>query len=512
MTTKRALISVSDKNGITEFAKQLVDLGFEIISTGGTKKTLQEQGIPVLGVSDVTGFPEILEGRVKTLNPLIHGGLLAKHDDVQHQAQLAEHGIEPIQLVCVNLYPFQQTIEKPEVTVADAIENIDIGGPTMLRASAKNHQYLTVVVDPADYETVIEELKSEGMTKLETRRKLAAKVFRHTAAYDALIAEYMTVLAQEETPEKLTVTYELKQTLRYGENPHQQAAFYQKPLGSTFSIAKAEQLHGKELSYNNINDADAALQIVKEFSEPAAVAVKHMNPCGVGTGSSVFEAFEKAFAADPVSIFGGIIAFNREVDAETAGKLHEIFLEIIIAPFFSAEALSILTKKKNLRLLTIPFADENKAELKMVTIEGGLLVQEQDRFTLEDATVTVPTKRQPTEQEWAALKLGWKVVKHVKSNAIVLTNEDMTIGIGAGQMNRVGAAEIALKQAGAKAEGAALASDAFFPMDDTVEAAAKAGITAIIQPGGSIRDEDSIKKADEYGIAMVFTGVRHFKH
>jgi phosphoribosylaminoimidazolecarboxamide formyltransferase / IMP cyclohydrolase len=512
VTTKRALISVSDKKGITEFARQLVELGFEIISTGGTKKTLQEQGIPVLGVSDVTGFPEILEGRVKTLNPLIHGGLLAKHDDEQHQAQLAQHGIEPIQLVCVNLYPFQQTIEKPEVTVADAIENIDIGGPTMLRASAKNHQYLTVVVDPADYETVIEELKSEGVTKLETRRKLAAKVFRHTAAYDALIAEYMTDLAQEETPEKLTVTYELKQTLRYGENPHQQAAFYQKPMGSTFSIAKAEQLHGKELSYNNINDADAALQIVKEFSAPAAVAVKHMNPCGVGTGKTAFEAFEKAFAADPVSIFGGIIAFNREVDAETAGKLHEIFLEIIIAPSFSDEALAILTKKKNLRLLTIPFADENKAELKMVTIEGGLLVQEQDRFTLEDATVTVPTKRQPTEQEWAALKLGWKVVKHVKSNAIVLTNEDMTIGIGAGQMNRVGAAEIALKQAGSKAEGAALASDAFFPMDDTVEAAAKAGITAIIQPGGSIRDEDSIKKADEYGIAMVFTGVRHFKH
>jgi phosphoribosylaminoimidazolecarboxamide formyltransferase / IMP cyclohydrolase len=443
---------------------------------------------------------------------LIHGGLLAKHDDEQHQAQLAQHGIEPIQLVCVNLYPFQQTIEKPEVTVADAIENIDIGGPTMLRASAKNHQYLTVVVDPTDYETVIEELKSEGVTKLETRRKLAAKVFRHTAAYDALIAEYMTDLAQEETPEKLTVTYELRQTLRYGENPHQQAAFYEKPLGSTFSIAKAEQLHGKELSYNNINDADAALQIVKEFSAPAAVAVKHMNPCGVGTGKTAFEAFEKAFAADPVSIFGGIIAFNREVDAETAGKLHEIFLEIIIAPSFSDEALAILTKKKNLRLLTIPFADENKAELKMVTIEGGLLVQEQDRFTLDDATVTVPTKRQPTEQEWAALKLGWKVVKHVKSNAIVLTNEDMTIGIGAGQMNRVGAAEIALKQAGSKAEGAALASDAFFPMDDTVEAAAKAGITAIIQPGGSIRDEDSIKKADEYGIAMVFTGVRHFKH
>ncbi|MDR7002853.1 bifunctional phosphoribosylaminoimidazolecarboxamide formyltransferase/IMP cyclohydrolase [Neobacillus niacini] len=512
MAKKRALISVSDKTGVIEFAKELVNLGFEIISTGGTKKAIQEQGIPVLSVSDVTGFPEILEGRVKTLNPFIHGGLLAKHDDTAHQSQLEEHGIEPIQLVCVNLYPFQQTIAKPDVTVADAIENIDIGGPTMLRASAKNHQYITVVVDPADYQTVAEELKAEGQTKLETRVKLAAKVFRHTAAYDALIAQYMTDLAQEETPEKLTVTYELKQSLRYGENPHQKAAFYKKPLGSSFSIANAEQLHGKELSYNNINDADAALQIVKDFSEPAAVAVKHMNPCGVGTGNTVYDAFEKAFAADPVSIFGGIIALNREVDAQTAGKLREIFLEIIIAPSFSEEALTILTGKKNLRLLTIPFEQAKKAELKMTTIEGGLLVQEQDRYTLEDATITIPTKRQPTEAEWESLKLGWQVVKHVKSNAIVVARNGMTIGIGAGQMNRVGAADIALKQAGEKAVGAGLASDAFFPMNDTVEAAANAGITAIIQPGGSIRDEDSIKKADEYGIAMVFTGVRHFKH
>lgn len=511
-TTKRALISVSDKNGITEFAKGLVNLGYELISTGGTKKALQNQGIPVLSVSDVTGFPEILEGRVKTLNPFIHGGLLAKHDDPLHQQQLAEHEIQPIQLVCVNLYPFQQTIEKPDVTVEDAIENIDIGGPTMLRASAKNHQYVTVVVDPADYDKVLAELAESGETTLETRRKLAAKVFRHTAAYDALIAEYMTNLTGEEKPEKLTVTYELKQSLRYGENPHQQAAFYKKPLGSVFSIAYAEQLHGKELSYNNINDADAALQIVREFSEPAAVAVKHMNPCGVGTGKNVYEAFTKAFAADPVSIFGGIIALNQEVDAETATKLHEIFLEIIIAPSFSEEALAILTSKKNLRLLTLSFEAAKKAELKMTTIQGGLLVQEQDRYTLEDAAITIPTKRKPTEEEWEALKLGWRVVKHVKSNAIVVSDKDMTLGIGAGQMNRVGSAEIALKQAGEKANGAALASDAFFPMDDTVEAAAKAGITAIIQPGGSIKDKDSIKKADDYGIAMVFTGVRHFKH
>jgi phosphoribosylaminoimidazolecarboxamide formyltransferase / IMP cyclohydrolase len=509
---KRALISVSDKNGITVFARQLVELGFEIISTGGTKKALQDNGIPVMSVSEVTGFPEILEGRVKTLNPFIHGGLLAKFDDPSHQQQLEEHNIDPIQIVCVNLYPFQQTIEKPDVTVADAIENIDIGGPTMLRASAKNHQYITVVVDPTDYEQVITELKETGETKHETRRRLAAKVFRHTAAYDALIAGYMTELTDEETPEKLTVTYELKQSLRYGENPHQKAAFYQKPLGSKFSIANATQLHGKELSYNNINDADAALQIVKEFAEPAAVAVKHMNPCGVGTGNDIFTAYEKAYLADPVSIFGGIIALNREVDKATAEKLHEIFLEIIIAPSYSQEALEILTSKKNLRLLTIPFDQQGKNEMKFVSIEGGLLTQEQDRYTLEDATVKVTTDRQPTDAEWEALKLGWKVVKHVKSNAIVVCDEQKTLGIGAGQMNRVGAANIALEQAGEKAQGAVLASDAFFPMDDTVEAAAKAGITAIIQPGGSIRDEDSIKKANEYGIAMVFTAVRHFKH
>lgn len=509
---KRALISVSDKNGIIEFAKSLSELGFELISTGGTKKAIEESGIPVIGVDDVTGFPEILEGRVKTLNPYIHGGLLAKFSEEGHQKQLEEHKIQPIHLVCVNLYPFQQTIEKPDVTVEEAIENIDIGGPTMLRAAAKNHEYVTVVVDPADYGTVLEELKATGEVQKETRRRLAAKVFRHTAAYDALIAEYMTNLAKEENPEKLTVTYELKQTLRYGENPHQKAAFYRKPLGSTFSVANATQLHGKELSYNNINDADAALQIVKEFSEPAAVAVKHMNPCGVGTGKDIFTAYSKAYEADPVSIFGGIVALNREVDKATAEKMHEIFLEIIIAPSFSEEAVEILTKKKNIRLLTIPFDGPEKPEVKLTSIEGGLLVQDRDSYTFEDANITVPTKRQPTEEEWEALKFGWKVVKHVKSNAIVVNDKEKTLGVGAGQMNRVGAAKIALEQAGEKAKGAVLASDAFFPMNDTVEVAAKAGITAIIQPGGSIRDEDSIKMADEYGIAMVFTGVRHFKH
>lgn len=509
---KRALISVSDKTGIVEFAQGLKEAGFEIISTGGTSKTLVENGVDVIGISDVTGFPEILDGRVKTLHPNVHAAVLAKHGDEDHKAQLAEHNIEPIQLVCVNLYPFQSTISKPDVTVEDAIENIDIGGPTMLRSSAKNHEYVTVIVDSEDYPKVLAELKENDGVSKTTNRRLAAKVFRHTAAYDAVISEYMTELAQEENPESMTVTYELKQSLRYGENPHQKAAFYKKPLGSVFSIAEAKQLHGKELSYNNINDADAALQIVKEFQEPAAVAVKHMNPCGVGVGATIFEAFEKAYEADSTSIFGGIIALNREVDKATAEKLHEIFLEIIIAPGFTQEALDVLTSKKNLRLLTIDFHATKKAERKLTSIEGGLLVQERDAYSLKDAEVKVATKREPTAEEWKALELGWKIVKHVKSNAIVICDDQMTLGVGAGQMNRVGAAKIALEQAGERVAGSALASDAFFPMDDTVEAAAKAGVTAIIQPGGSKKDQDSIDKADEYGIAMVFTGVRHFKH
>jgi phosphoribosylaminoimidazolecarboxamide formyltransferase / IMP cyclohydrolase len=512
LIAKRALISVSDKTGIVDFAKQLVELDFEIISTGGTFKVLKEAGIPVTGISEMTNFPEILDGRVKTLHPHIHGGLLAKLDDEKHLGQIADLSIQPISLVCVNLYPFKQTIEKPNVTVEEAIENIDIGGPSMLRSAAKNHKFVTVVVDPADYETVIHEISHNGNTTFKTRQKLASKVFRHTASYDSLIAEYMTNLTGEELPEKLTVTYELQQSLRYGENPHQKAAFYKKPLGSKFSIANATQLHGKELSYNNINDAATALQIVNEFDEPAAVAIKHMNPCGVGTGKTIFEAYAKAFEADPVSIFGGIVALNREVDKATAEKLHEIFLEIIIAPSFSKEAFDILTQKKNIRLLTVPFGEVDEKELRFTSIEGGMLVQDYDRYNLDHAEVTVPTKRKPTEDEWKALKFGWKVVKHVKSNAIVVNGIDQTYGVGAGQTNRVGAANIALKQAGDKAKGAVLASDAFFPFNDTVETAAKAGITAIIQPGGSIRDEDSIKLADEYGIAMVFTGIRHFKH
>ncbi|WP_062197171.1 bifunctional phosphoribosylaminoimidazolecarboxamide formyltransferase/IMP cyclohydrolase [Massilibacterium senegalense] len=512
MAMKRALVSVSDKAGIIPFVKALVDLGVEVVSTGGTKKAIQEAGIPVIGISEVTGFPEILDGRVKTLHPNIHSGLLAIRDKEEHMQALKEHNITPIDLVVVNLYPFQQTIEKPDVTFPEAIENIDIGGPSMLRAAAKNHAYVTVVTDPADYDKVVEEVKANGDTTAETKRQLAAKVFRHTAAYDALISQYLTNAVGEKDAESLTVTYNKVQSLRYGENPHQKATFYQKPLGAKCSIANAKQLNGKELSYNNINDANAALRIAKDFKDPVVVAVKHMNPCGVGTAGTIEQAYDRAYEADPVSIFGGIICANREIDEQTAAKMKEIFLEIIIAPSFSEKALEILTAKKNLRLLTVDFAAKDEKEIQLTSITGGLLVQEEDAYTIDDAELKVATKREPTEKEWEDLKLAWKVVKHVKSNAIVLAKDQMTIGVGAGQMNRVGAAKIAIEQAGEKATGSALGSDAFFPMDDTVEAAAKAGVTAIIQPGGSIRDEDSIKKADEYGIAMVFTGVRHFKH
>ncbi|WP_459502060.1 bifunctional phosphoribosylaminoimidazolecarboxamide formyltransferase/IMP cyclohydrolase [Bacillus sp. C1] len=509
---KRALVSVSNKTGVVEFVKGLLEQGIEVISTGGTKKLLEENGLQVIGISEVTGFPEIMDGRVKTLHPNIHGGLLAVRDNETHVAQMNELDIQPIDFVVVNLYPFKETVAKPDVTFADAIENIDIGGPTMIRSAAKNHKFVSVIVDPTDYDVVLAELKENGEVTDETKRKLAAKVFRHTAAYDALISNYLTEQMGEESPETLTVTFEKKQDLRYGENPHQKATFYKAPFAATSSVAYAEQLHGKELSYNNINDADAALSIVKEFTEPAVVAVKHMNPCGVGVGADIQEAYTRAYEADPVSIFGGIIAANRKIDKRAAEKLHEIFLEVIIAPSFSEEALEVLQSKKNLRLLTVDMAKVTTASKKLTSIQGGLLVQEEDTLALEDATITIPTKREPTEQEWNDLKLAWKVVKHVKSNAIVLAKDNMTIGVGAGQMNRVGSAKIAIAQADDKAQGSALASDAFFPMPDTVEEAAKAGITAIIQPGGSIRDEDSIKKADEYGIAMVFTGVRHFKH
>ncbi|EOH88161.1 bifunctional purine biosynthesis protein purH [Enterococcus asini ATCC 700915] len=511
---KRALISVSDKTGLVAFAKGIVAAGLEIISTGGTKKALDEAGVPSLAIEEVTGFPEMMDGRVKTLHPKIHGGLLGRRDLDSHMAAMRSHGITEIDLVVVNLYPFKETIEKPDVTEAEAIENIDIGGPSMLRSGAKNFASVAVVVDPADYELVLTELQAGGTT-LGTRKYLAAKVFRHTAAYDALIAGYLTNVVGDSQPEKMTLTYELKQSLRYGENSHQQAAFYQDALPVSYSIAQAKQLHGKELSYNNIKDADAALRIAREFEAPTVVALKHMNPCGIGTGDTIEAAYDFAYAADPVSIFGGILVANRTIDLATAEKMHQLFLEIIIAPDFTEEAFAVLSKKKNLRLMTLDFSQKDQStNNETVSVLGGLLVQEQDVVKEDPANWQVVTKRQPTKAELAAMAFAWKAVKHVKSNAIVLANEHQTVGIGAGQMNRVGSVKIAIDQAEAAEmmDGAVLASDAFFPMADSVEYAAAHGIKAIVQPGGSIKDQLSIEAADAAGIAMVFTDLRHFRH
>ncbi len=514
MNKRRALISVFDKTGIVDFARGLVKHGVEIISTGGTFTVLEEAGIPVISVSQVTGFPEILDGRVKTLHPIIHGGLLAKRDQESHQKQLLEHGILPIDILVVNLYPFEQTIAKPDVTYDEAIENIDIGGSAMLRAAAKNHAHVTVIVDPADYDVVLERISCQEENDFSFRQRMAAKAFRHTAAYDALIANYLSKECEEKFPERLTLTYEKAQELRYGENPHQEAAFYRAPLVKTGQIATAPQLHGKELSYNNIADANAALEIVSEFSEPTVVAVKHMNPCGVGSGENIFAAYQKAYEADPTSIFGGIVAANRPIDRQTAEHMGKLFLEIVLAPSFEPEALTLLKKKKNLRLLELgdPQVWGKGIELEMKSVGDALLIQQVDRRSLERSQCQVVTKRSPSEEEWEMLLFARKVVKHVKSNAIVLAKHGQTVGIGAGQTNRVGAARIAIREAGSRAKGAVLGSDAFFPMKDTVEVAAEAGITAIIQPGGSIRDEESIAEADRHGIAMVFTHLRNFKH
>lgn len=513
MSIKRALLSVSDKAGIVEFAQSLANLGYELISTGGTKKAIFDAGIAVKDISEITEFPEMMDGRVKTLHPKVHGGLLSIRGNADHTKAMVDNGIEYIDLVCVNLYPFKETISKPGVTYQDAIENIDIGGPSMLRSAAKNHAFVTVVTDPTDYAVVIEEIKESGDTTFETRQRLALKVFQTTAAYDALIADYFARTLGDAFPEKLTLTFEKQQALRYGENPHQAAAFYRTPLAESNALAYAKQLHGKELSYNNIQDGNAAVNIMLEYKEPVVVAVKHMNPCGVGTGSTLFEAWTKAFEADSTSIFGGIIATNQVVDAQTATEMSKIFLEIIIAPAFTSEAREILEAKKNIRLLENPaMVSELDGEYTTTAVNGGLLVQTKDRGAINFDDFEIVTERAPTNEEKEALLFAWKVVKHVKSNAIVVAKAGQTLGIGAGQMNRVGAAKIALEQAGSEAEGNVLASDAFFPMADTLEIAAKAGIKAIIQPGGSIKDQDSIDVANQYGIAMVFTKKRHFKH
>ncbi|UTH00885.1 bifunctional phosphoribosylaminoimidazolecarboxamide formyltransferase/IMP cyclohydrolase [Macrococcoides canis] len=491
---RKALLSVSDKTGIIPFAQRLTELDFELYSTGGTKKALEDNNIPVKSVSELTNFPEIMDGRVKTLHPNIHGGILADRSNPEHVKAMETHGIAPLDLVVVNLYPFEATVANPDVTEMDAIENIDIGGPTMLRSSAKNFKHVITVVDPADYDVVIDKLKSDTLDEA-FRKQLMIKVFTHTNQYDAAIVNFFS---------------DNTSSLRYGENPHQKARFI-KTDAKPNTLAGARVLHGKPLSFNNIKDADATLFLVKQFDIPAAVAVKHMNPCGVGTGEVISEAFQNAYDADSQSIFGGIVALNREVDKETAEKMLAIFLEVIIAPKFSDAALEILTAKKNIRLLEIDM-DTDKGEEEFVSVSGGYLVQDKDLLNVTRDDMRVVTEAEPTEAQWKAIELGWKVVKSVKSNAIVLANDKQTVGIGAGQMNRVGAAKIAIERAIEINENVVLASDGFFPMSDTVETAHAAGIKCIVQPGGSIKDQDSIDKANEFGIAMVMTDVRHFKH
>lgn len=535
---KRALVSVSDKAGIVDFCKGLVDCGFEIISTGGTAKVLKEAGLSVIGISEITGFPECLDGRVKTLHPNVHAGLLAMRSNPEHMKQLEELGINTIDVVCVNLYPFKATLAKG-ADFAECIENIDIGGPTMIRAAAKNYQDVAVIVDPKDYGKVLSELKEGGVT-LETKKYLQYKVFAHTAVYDSLISNYLASQLGITFPDSVTFAYEKAQDLRYGENPQQKAMFYNEEFIRPGSLSSAKQLWGKELSYNNINDANGALELLKEFgSVPAVVACKHANPCGVGMGATIYEAYMRAYQSDPVSVFGGILAINGEVDEATATEINKIFIEIVMAPSYSEEALKILEGKKNIRLLQIEniSAPRAKGAFDMKKVYGGLLVQEYDNTLLagEDMNLFktkapveekvlssgktrtvyghgVVTNRAPTPEEVDALMFAWRVVKHTKSNAIVIGKQGRTTGIGMGQTNRIWAAQQAIAHAGEEAKGSVMASDAFFPFPDCVEECVKAGITAIIQPGGSIQDKASVDACNAAGIAMVFVGDRHFKH
>lgn len=532
MAVKRALISVYDKNGIVEFAQELHKLGVEIISTGGTYKALQSAGIPVLEVAQVAGFPEILDGRVKTLQPQIHAGILAIRSNPEHMAQLREHNVATIDIVVVNLYPFRETVANPNVSLEDAIEKIDIGGPSMVRGAAKNWQDVAILVNPERYAGVLQELKQSGEVSLATKFELMVEAFQHTSAYDTAIAGWLAnrgrvlaaakqagqpAAAVEETsfPYAMTISLTKAQDLRYGENPHQKAAFYADENAGKGgpTIAGAKQLHGKELSFNNINDAHAALELVKEFDRPAAVAVKHTNPCGVAVADTLAEAYRKAYEADTVSIFGGIIALNRPCDGETAREISKIFVEIVLAPYFEPEALKVLTKKKDVRLLEVgPIAAQAPAGFDVKRVAAGYLVQSWDAVAEDAKAWKTVTQATVSPEVLADLAFAWKVCKHVKSNAIVVVKGGQTLGVGAGQMNRIDAARHAIRQAGDGVKGAVLASDAFFPFPDVVEAAGAAGIVAIAQPGGSIRDQDSINRANELGVAMVFTGIRHFKH
>ncbi len=510
---KKALISVSDKTGIVDFAKRLTSFGYEIISTGGTLKVLNEAGIKAVDISSVTGFPECLDGRVKTLHPKVHAGLLAMRDNKEHMDFLKKMDIDPIDIVVVNLYPFKETVKKPGIDLQTAIENIDIGGPTMLRSAAKNYQDVAVMVDPQDYAKVLDELADGGITK-ETKFYLMYKVYQHTSYYDTLIANYLRQKLGIEFPEKFTMAFDKAQDMRYGENPHQKAVFYKEAFDVKGSLATAIQLHGKELSYNNINDTNGALDLLREFSEPTIVAVKHANPCGVATAKTISEAFFKANAADPTSIFGGIIASNRTIDKDTAEQISKIFIEIVVAPDFTEGALAILEQKANIRLLKLPEIaqpiPDNCYDMKKVL--GGLLVQEYDKMVVDESKCKVVTKAQPTKEQFEDMVFAMKVVKHTKSNAIVVAKDKTILGIGCGQVNRIRATQQAIAHSLTDTKGAVLASDAFFPFDDCVEAAHEGGIAAIMQPGGSIRDQLSIDACDKYGIAMIFSGDRHFKH
>jgi len=518
VTIKRALISVSDKTGIVEFAAALQEMGVALLSTGGTYRLLRERGLDVTEVADYTGFPEMMDGRVKTLHPKVHGGILARRG--QDDAVMAEHGIDAIDMVVVNLYPFEATVAKADCTLEDAVENIDIGGPTMVRAAAKNHRFVNIVVNAQDYSAILEEMRAnDGATALETRFNLAIRAYEHTAAYDGAIANHFGTLVaggSENFPRTFNTQFHKVQEMRYGENPHQQAAFYIEAKPAEGGIATAQQLQGKELSYNNVADTDAALECVKNFNQPACVIVKHANPCGVAVAADLLQAYDLAFATDPESAFGGIIAFNRELDATTAAAIVERqFVEVIIAPSVSDAARAALAGKKNVRLLACGQWSAARTALDYKRVNGGLLVQDRDLGMVSEAELKVVSKRQPSEQQMQDLLFAWKVAKFVKSNAIVYAHNGQTIGVGAGQMSRINSARIAgikAEHAGLAVKGSVMASDAFFPFRDGIDSAGEAGIAAVIQPGGSIRDEEVIAAADEHGMAMVFTGMRHFRH
>ncbi|HZJ99530.1 MAG TPA: bifunctional phosphoribosylaminoimidazolecarboxamide formyltransferase/IMP cyclohydrolase, partial [Tissierellaceae bacterium] len=502
---------VYNKEGIVEFAQSLSKLGWEIISTGGTSKVLKEAGIEILEVEDITKFPEILDGRVKTLNPYIHGGLLYRRDDENHVKTVEEMGINAIDIVVNNLYPFEETVNRQGVSQEEIIENIDIGGPSMIRAAAKNYRFVSILVDPKDYDLIIEELNKSDRVSEETNKYLAAKVFNYTAYYDALISKYFNEITNVDFPETLTLTYKKEQSLRYGENPHQNAAFYREIGDVSGSLAGGKQLHGKELSFNNINDANGALKALKEFDEPTVVAVKHSNPCGIGSGETLEEAYIKAYECDKVSIFGGIVAANRVIEKEVADMINSIFLEVVLAPGFTDEALEILTGKKNIRLIQIDNIEKEIDEMDTKKVFGGLLIQERDKILLLD-DMEIVTKRGPSEKELDDLIFAWKAAKNINSNGVVLARDKATIGIGLGEVNRVWAVDEAIERGREKIEGSVMASDGFFPFKDSIELLAKNGVKAVIQPGGSIRDDEVIEEADKNGMAMIFTGIRHFKH